>query len=140
MIDFFISYNRADLAWAEWIDWQLRQAGYTTVVQVFDFRPGCNFVVEMDRATRETERTIAVLSPEYLDALFTHPEWAAAFTRDPEGEKRLLVPVRVRECELSGLLAQIVYVDLVGVGEAEAGTTLLAGLVADVRPSSRAAG
>ncbi len=139
MIDFFISYNSADVGWAKWIDWQLRHAGYTTVVQVFDFRPGCNFVVEMERATREAERTVAVLSPEYLDALFTHPEWAAAFARDPKGEQRLLVPVRVRECDLGGLLALIVYVDLVGVEEAEAGATLLDGLAADVRPRTRPA-
>ncbi len=101
MTDYFISYNRADVGWAKWIDWHLRQAGYTTLVQVFDFRPGCNFVLEMERATRGAERTIAVLSPDYLDALYTHPEWAAAFARDPTGEKRLLVPVQVRECALA---------------------------------------
>jgi TIR domain len=134
MTDFFISYNRADVGWAKWIDWQLRVAGYSTVVQVFDFRPGCNFVAEMDAATREAERTIAVLSPDYLTALFTHPEWGAAFARDPKGEKRLLVPVRVRDCELSGLLAQIVYVDLVGAAEKGAARTLLEGLQADSRP------
>ena len=27
--DFFISYNKADLAWAEWVGSVLEQAGYT---------------------------------------------------------------------------------------------------------------
>lgn len=46
MKDFFISYNSADRTWAEWIAWQLEEAGYTTVLQAWDFRPGSNEGVE----------------------------------------------------------------------------------------------
>jgi hypothetical protein len=126
--DFFISYNSADCQWAEWIAWQLEEAGYTTVLQAWDFRPGSNFVLEMQRAASEAERTIAVLSQAYLNALYTQPEWAAAFGRDPTGKKGTLLPVRVQECDLEGLLPQIVYVDLVGLDEAEAKDALLAGV------------
>ena len=31
--DFFVSYTSADRAWAEWIAWQLEQAGYQVIVQ-----------------------------------------------------------------------------------------------------------
>jgi hypothetical protein len=31
--DFFISYTSADLAWAEWIAWELEDVGYTTLIQ-----------------------------------------------------------------------------------------------------------
>ena len=116
MIDFFISYNSADRTWAEWIAWQLEEAGYTTVLQAWDFRPGSNFVLEMQRVATEAERTIAVLSPDYLGALFTHPEWAAAFAQDPTGEKGTLVPVRVRECNLEGLLGHGVFDEIVQGG------------------------
>jgi tetratricopeptide (TPR) repeat protein len=126
--DFFISYNKADRSWAEWIAWQLEEAGYTVVVQAWDFRPGANFVLEMQRATTEAARTIAVLSPDYLAAGFTQPEWAAAFAQDPTGEKGTLLPVRVRECDPAGLLPQIVYVDLVGQEETAAKDALLAGV------------
>ena len=126
---FFISYNRADRAWAEWIAWQLESKGYLTVIQAWDFRPGTNFVLEMDQATQRAERTIAVLSPNYLNALYTHPEWSAAFRRDPKGEKGLLLPVRVQECEVPGLLGAINYIDLVGQREeAVARELLLAGV------------
>ena len=40
---------------------------------------------------------------------FTSAEWAAAFARDPTGEKALLVPVRVAACDPPGLLRQIAY-------------------------------
>ncbi|MGA2741807.1 MAG: toll/interleukin-1 receptor domain-containing protein [Bryobacteraceae bacterium] len=126
--DFFISYNKADLGWAEWIATQLDDAGYSTIYQHRDFRPGSNFVVEMHRAAADAERTLAVLSPDYLAALYTHPEWAAAFAKDPTGEKGILVPVRARECELEGLLAQIVYIDFVGRDKAAAKEVLLAGI------------
>ncbi len=131
MQDFFISYNRADKNWAEWIAWQLEDAGYSTAIQAWDFRPGSNFVLEMQKAATEAQRTMAVLSPDYLNSLFTQPEWAAAFAQDPTGAKRTLLTVRVRECELKGLLAQIVYVDLVGSDETAAREILLAGVQTD---------
>ena len=124
--DFFISYNGADQRWAEWIAWQLEEAAYSVIVQAWDFLPGSNFVVQMDRALTLAPRMIAVLSPQYLSSLYTQPEWAAAFRHDPKGEQSLLIPVRVQPCEVTGLLGPIVYVDLVGRDEATARQRLLA--------------
>lgn len=141
MKDFFISYNRADKKWAEWIAWQLEEAGYTTVIQAWDFRPGSNFVLEMQKAAKEAKRTIAVLSPDYLNARFTKAEWAAAFAQDPTGEKGTLMPVRVRKCELKGLLSQIIYIDLVDLEEeALRKTALLEGLQHNkrIKPKTKA--
>lgn len=126
--NFFISYNKADAKKAEWIAWQLEEARYTTIIQAWDFGPGDNFVLAMQKVATEAERTIAVLSPDYLQAKFTAPEWAAAFAQDPTGEKRLLIPVRVREVNLSGLLRPIVYIDLVLQDEEEAKARLLSGV------------
>jgi len=136
MKDFFVSYNKNDRQWAEWIAWQLEDAGYTTVIQAWDFRPGSNFVLDMQMATAQAERVIAVLSPDYLESHFTQPEWAAAFAKDPTGEKKLLLPIRVRECDLEGLLRQIVYIDLVGTNENSAKEALLEGVRRErVKPS-----
>jgi TIR domain len=43
--DFFISYTSADLPWAEWIAWELEAAGYTTLIQAWDFRPGTVYLL-----------------------------------------------------------------------------------------------
>ena len=123
--DFFISYTSADARWAEWIAWQLEEAGYSVILQAWDFRPGANFVAEMDRAISNVKRTLAVLSPQYLNALYTQPEWAAAFNRSGKGEQGILIPVRVEECELKGLLGQIIYVDLVELDEGSASKSCL---------------
>jgi hypothetical protein len=47
MKHFFISYNKADKQWAEWIAWILEEAGYSVVIQAWDFRPGENFALRM---------------------------------------------------------------------------------------------
>ena len=128
MKDFFVSYNRADRAWAEWLAWQLEAAGYAVVIQAWDFRQGGNYVLDMQRAIDSAQRTLIVLSPDFLASQYTAPEWAAAFAQDPTGAQGRLLPVRVRECQPTGLLAQIVYIDLVGIkNRDEARERLLAG-------------
>lgn len=99
--------------------------GYTTFFQTWDFVPGSNFVLETHRATTLSDRTVAILSPDYLNALFTQPEWAAALVDDPTGVNRKLIPVRVRPCQPQGLLKAIVYVDFVGLNEPDARSKLL---------------
>jgi len=134
--DFFVSYTARDKPWAEWIAWQLERAGYSTAIQAWDFLPGSNFVVEMDKAAAGSERTLAVLSPDYLQSAFGKAEWAAAFADDPTGEKRKLIPVQVRETKLSGLLKPIVHIDLVGLDEAVARERLLSGLAPGRGPAT----
>jgi tetratricopeptide (TPR) repeat protein len=117
MMDFFISYNKADRQWAEWIAWQLEAAGYLTIIQCWDFLPGCNFPLEMDNAIKKTKQTIGILSPDYFASPYGKAEWAAAFVDDPTGEKRKLLPIRVKECKPDGLLRDIKYIDLLDLEE-----------------------
>ncbi|UPJ68593.1 toll/interleukin-1 receptor domain-containing protein [Bradyrhizobium sp. 191] len=128
MTDFFISYNKADRTWAEWIAYVLEDAGFSTSIQAWDFRPGTNFVLEMQEAAAEAVRTLLVLSPDYLTSQFAASEWAAAFARDPRGVEGKVVPVMVRPCEPKGLLRQIVRIELVGLEEDEARRWLLKGI------------
>ena len=92
----FISYNRADRDWAEWIAGVIESAGYEPIIQAWHFRPGENFVLRMQEAAAQTDFTIAVLSETYLKSEYTQPEWAAAFAQDPTGKKRKLVPLHYR--------------------------------------------
>jgi tetratricopeptide (TPR) repeat protein len=123
--DFFISYANEDKDWATWIAWELEESDFRVVLQEWDFHAGSNFVLEMQRAASQASKTIAVLSPAYLSSEFGRAEWADRFVQDPTGEKGLLIPVRVRHCQLPNLLRPILYVDLLGQGEAEARKKLL---------------
>ncbi len=125
---FYISYTSADQQWAEWIATQLENAGYQTIIQAWDFRPGSNFVIEMDNAIKRADRTLLVLSPSYLrsDAIV---DWVAAFREDPKGRQGRVLPVRVVLCNLKGLLGSIVPINLVGLDAASASQRLLEGVL-----------
>ena len=133
MVDFFISYNKSDRNWAEWIAWQLEQAGYSTILDALDFRPGSNFALEIWKAAAESDRTIAVLSPDYVSSRFSEVEWSAALARDPINRRGTLLPVRVRECELPESLRPFVYIDLVGRSQEAARDALLTGVASSLR-------
>ena len=126
--DFFISYTSKDSTWAEWIALQLEDAGYHTIIQAWDIRPGSNFVFEMNEASKHAERTLLVLSSTYLTSDYAFSEWGVAFRRDPVGKRKQIVPVRIEECDVEGLLGPIVYIDLVKQDEQQARDHLLAGV------------
>ena len=135
--DFFVSYTKADQAWAEWIAWELEAVGYTTLMQAWDMPPGTAFVHEMDQAVQTTERTVVVLSPAYLKSEFGEAEWRPGFRNDPSGDKRKLIPVRIEQCEPPGLLGDRVWIDLVGLDEAEARDQLVEQVRAALRGHSK---
>ena len=125
--DFFISYTSADRHWAEWIAWQLEESGYTVAIQAWTFREGENFIAEIDRVLKETDRTLAVLSPRYFDSRYTRAEWTAAF------DKGNLLPVRVADFEVEGLLRSLSYIDLVGKDEPASKEALLSRVKSEPR-------
>jgi hypothetical protein len=123
--DYFVSYTGADHQWAEWISWELEQAGYSVVLQAWDFTAGSHFVREMHNATQVASRTISVLSRAYIASAYTEAEWQEAWRADPTGAQRKLLVFRVEDCPRPGLLGQVVSVDLFGVNIETARSRLL---------------
>ncbi len=123
--DFFISYTGADRDAAEWIGQVLEGAGYKVFLQAWDIRPGMNFVVEMHKGLQDCERMITVFSPKYLaQSPYGEAEWSAFFASKPNS----LVPVRVKECDPTGLLTPIVYIDVFDWPKPGTSDRLLAGV------------
>lgn len=135
----FVSYNSDDRIWAEWIAWILEEHGCSVVIQPWDFRPGSDFVLDLQRAAAASDRTIMILSESYLKLSYNQSEWAAAFKQAPESMDRLLLPIRVEECKPTGLLRPLVYVDLVGKGEVEAERLVLDAVKVRGKPAARPA-
>ena len=50
----------------------------------------------MQAGVARAERTIAVLSPAYLDSEYGTAEWEAAWASDPAGRQRKLLPENVQ--------------------------------------------
>jgi TIR domain-containing protein len=63
--DFFVSHAGADRAWAEWVAWQLTEAGYEVQLDVWDWAAGQNFVTAMSDALDHCDRVVALFSAAY---------------------------------------------------------------------------
>ncbi|WP_050750755.1 tetratricopeptide repeat protein [Paramagnetospirillum magneticum] len=138
MADFFISYTYTDLEWARWVDFVLREAGYDTVIQEYDFRG--NFITEMDKAVDECDYTLALLSPKYRASVNCQREWSAALAADPDKPQGKLLPLRVVEMEVTGLLGPIIWHDLATApNDRDAERRLFEAIKGKVRPSTRPA-
>lgn len=118
--DFFISYNESDLAWARWISEILKRGSHKTLYQHRDFGGGANFVLMMNDGIRSWNHMLALLSPDYLASKYCQLELSAAISKDPIGETRFLIPIKVRECKTEGLLGPIAHIDMVGLDEPDA--------------------
>ena len=134
--DFFISYTRVDKKWAELIAWWLEEMGFTVVIQAWDFRPGQNFMLMMQKGM-SCKKMIAVLSDEYLAAVYTRLEWAAALAADPIGAQRKVIPIRVNKCQPQGVLATLIYIDFVDLNEAQCREELAAGIRDRGKPATK---
>jgi TIR domain len=119
-LSIFISHSSKDILWAEWIAWQVEALGHSAIIDVWDWRPGTNFIAAMQQATATADRTLVVLSPHYFEGNYTGPEWTTVLTQRHEDGSIPIIPVRVAEMVLPGLFRPLVHVDLVGLGEASA--------------------
>jgi hypothetical protein len=136
--DFFVSHAGADRAWAEWVAWQLADAGYTVELDAWDWSAGQNFVLAMSDALGRCDRVLALLSPAYFErARYTTEEWTAALVHGPGTGQRPLVPVRVENLpaeDLPAVLRPVLFCDLVGLDAAEARRVLLEAVQGPKRP------
>jgi len=128
-VDYFVSYNQADRAMAEWIGQQTEALGLTVILQAWDFAPGGNFVAAMHDALQRSDRLMLILSAHYLAARYTHEEWQAAFALG-----RRLLPVKVDATMPPGLLAPIAFIDISHCDEQTARQRLQEGLQPPGRP------
>ena len=110
MKDFFISYTIADRNWAEWIAWELEEAGYSVIIQSWDFAPGCDFVSEMDEALKVADRVILVLSKKYFDSPYTKAEWTSAYNEVLRKKREPLIPFRIENFEIGSRITNFEWI------------------------------
>jgi tetratricopeptide (TPR) repeat protein len=121
--DFFVSFTQDDRPWAAWIVGVLRVEGYSLWFQDDDFKG--NFVAYMEQAHAHSERTLVVLSDNYLRSDFTLAEWSPRLARDAAGREDRLVAVRVGPVSQPSLLDPYIRADLFEADELTARQRLL---------------
>jgi formylglycine-generating enzyme required for sulfatase activity len=123
--DFFINYTTPDRPWAEWITWTLEENGYS--VKASSWQPD-DTVTQVWRRSVDFDRGIVLLSKNYLKLMDAAQEQAVIEDLYRLIRDRQLIPIRVEECRLTGWLAAIAYLDLVGTSEPEAEQAILEAL------------
>lgn len=112
----FVSYTQVDERWASWIGWELRSDGWHVDIQLWDVVAGDDFVAWMHTRLETVDHLVLVVSGESLASGWVGVEWRSVYR---PGERRV-VPVRVEQVDLGGLLQQIVHIDLFDLDEDEA--------------------
>ncbi|MBL7498781.1 toll/interleukin-1 receptor domain-containing protein [Frankia sp. CNm7] len=129
--DFFLSYAEEDLTWAEWIGWVLEEAGLRVTLHHWDTLPGMPWAARLDEGIRTTDYMLLVASAAYLRSPRTRAEWLAVWPDTLSGPSVTIIPVRVEDVQLDGLLRGFIPIDLGRYGEDAARAELL-GRVTDV--------
>ncbi|MGV9249225.1 FxSxx-COOH system tetratricopeptide repeat protein [Streptomyces sp. NPDC003710] len=127
----FVSHAGADRAWAEWVAWQLVDAGFQVELDYWDWGAGDNFVLKMDAAL-EAGRFLALFSPAYFEPeRFTTPEWTAMVAM-----KEKITPVCVAEVVAPPILRPLLAPKLFELGEEAARRVLLEAVSGPRRPTA----
>ncbi|WP_327722148.1 FxSxx-COOH system tetratricopeptide repeat protein [Streptomyces sp. NBC_00490] len=125
----FISHAGADRAWAEWVGWQLLDAGHQVELDYWHWGAGDNFVMKMNAAL-ERGRLLALFSPAYFEPeRFTTPEWTAMVAT-----REKITPLRVTAVEPPAILRPLLSRDLFGLSPVEARRVLLEAVDGPSRP------
>ena len=115
MHDVFISYRWVDPD-QTWVREQpapaLRNAGLDVLLDVDDFVPGRDVILEMTRAGHESRRVLCVLSPDYFDGnRMVAFESLMARRLDPSGSEPGLIPLVLRSSQLPEWLRGLIPID-----------------------------
>jgi hypothetical protein len=115
MHDVFISYRWVDPD-QRWVREQLapslRNAGLSVLLDVDDFVPGRDVILEMTRAGHESRRVLCVLSPDYFDGnRMVAFESLMARRLDPSGSEPGLIPLVLRSGQLPEWLRGLISID-----------------------------
>ncbi|MDQ1051747.1 FxSxx-COOH system tetratricopeptide repeat protein [Streptomyces sp. V4I2] len=126
----FVSHAGADRAWAEWVAWQLLDAGLQVELDYWDWGAGDNFIVKMN-ASLERGRFLALFSPAYFEPdRFTTPEWTAVMAM-----REKITPVRVADTVTPAILRPLITRDLFDRDEDAARQVLLQAVNGPSRPT-----
>ena len=137
--DFFISYNKADKELAKWVAGTLEKADYSCYVQAWDMRPGDDFISKMNKFLEYSSAFIPILSQEYIDSPYCEIECSAALNKRLKDSSYKFIAVRVADVEPPDLIKTIVYIDIIGIGDAMAEKRLLNAVDKDPIPRTRPA-
>jgi cellulose biosynthesis protein BcsQ len=133
-VDFWLSYARRDQDWADWIAWQLVNAGYSVELDAWDGTANRTPGGVMAEALVRADRMLMLFSAAYFQ------QWSPAFPAGPDRNR--LVALRVEPANAGQVptgLRSVICHDVFGLPEEEAQRSLLEAVATPRRPGQRSA-
>ena len=118
----FISYSRSDVVFVTDLADRLREAGCKVWHDISQLRGGQTWASEIDRAVRDSDALIVVLSPDSIAS-----EWVQKETLLAMKLKKSIVPILLRETEIPVQFVNLQFIDFRG-DKAEATQKLIEAL------------
>lgn len=110
MAKIFVSYSRKDLRFVKKLVSDLEEAGLDVWRDLDDLDPGARFSSDIEKALRECQYVIVVLSPDSVASEWVEREYMFA----DKLENKTIVPVLRRPCELPLFFHNRNYIDVQG--------------------------
>lgn len=108
----FISYSSKDGDWVKnWLIPKLERAGIQVHIDFRDFKIGVPSIVNMEEAVKNCDKTLLLLTPQWLASDWTDFEAVMLQTSDPVGKKGTIVPLMLEKCDLPPRLSIFTYAD-----------------------------
>jgi hypothetical protein len=138
VVKIFISYTSSDKEWAQWIGWELQQAGHEPFIHDWEIGAGENIAGWMEQRFKQADRLIGIFSDLYCKAAFSQSERWAAYWKDPRGRDGFFVPIEVRRVsEWPAMVDSLKRLSLVDLDESEASRRLISFLQPAQSPTTR---
>ena len=113
--DVFVSYRWIDpeMSWVrDHLVPSLQAAGLRTLLDVEDFVPGRDLILEMERAGRESQHVLCVISPAYFDGdRMVAFESLAARRSNPTGSASRLIPLLICSTNMPEWVRGLIPID-----------------------------
>ncbi len=111
-LDFFISYRGPQAAWARWVNWVVRTAGYSTIL-MDEFQVGTTWTNGMRNAAQNCRRLIPLYSEDYWTSGACVEEFDAYWRQHLQNQNaRFLLPLAIQHCTVPDMHAMLLFARL----------------------------
>ncbi|PIM71154.1 hypothetical protein CTU88_19355 [Streptomyces sp. JV178] len=129
----YVSYAGPDRVWAEWVAWQLQQAGHQVLIDVWDWHAGDDFVEAMKRGLAQADALVALFSHSY----FEQGRWTGTEIEAALAQGKRLIPLAIEHVPHDRIpenLTKRLRRNLWGLDEATAAAAVLEAVGGTKRP------
>ncbi len=110
--DVFISYSHHDVDWVkDWLLPRFELAGLKVCIDFRDFDIGIPSLTNMENAVERSQKTLLVMTPNWVKSEWTNFESLLIQTEDPSGVRQRTLPLMLEKCELPKRLGIFTHAD-----------------------------